>query len=505
MSGTKRSTKPLDFSIHNVSGIAEFAFRLVPGVNVLLGPNGAGKTSALRAVSRACGAQVPLEVRDGETVGTVEGPGVTLRIGKVVKASGLAEVSLADGGPLADLIDPGIADQKARASARLRALLRLAPMPLTDEVIGTLADADPEITGRAMRRVRDELVTDLLEAAEIVRLESHSAKRNELEQADTATGRAQAHDLHADEAMRKLGGQDRILEDVTPEEAEAQANDLSRLFEATRIKAKARQDLEAQQAEVRESLGEKPDPSRFDDDLQLRSDALAAADQESRDLERRLAQIKERMAGIRQDRDRLLEMRQREEDRLRTWERQAEILERPVEGPKPEDVEAARLRLESARDRVTRARHSADWQRNRAASREAAQQASDHRKRAEQLDALATSVRERLGQLLQSTAAEGLTVVDGRLAARGEDGTVRDFETRLSDGQRIAVSLKVASRAYRGSVVPLDGRYWTALDPVARQHFASEAVAQGLIVLTEQPADGELRVEVAETADGAAA
>ncbi|HAM56009.1 MAG TPA: hypothetical protein DCQ64_11605, partial [Candidatus Rokubacteria bacterium] len=60
-------------------------------MNVLLGPNGAGKTSALRAISRALGSNVPLEVRDGARQGSVEAPGVKLSIRKVVATDGRAE------------------------------------------------------------------------------------------------------------------------------------------------------------------------------------------------------------------------------------------------------------------------------------------------------------------------------------------------------------------------------------------------------------------------------
>jgi len=62
----------IDVRISNLGGITSAELRLEPGVNVLTGANGAGKTSAMRAVSRALGADVPVEVRDGADHGSAE-------------------------------------------------------------------------------------------------------------------------------------------------------------------------------------------------------------------------------------------------------------------------------------------------------------------------------------------------------------------------------------------------------------------------------------------------
>lgn len=108
--------------------------------------------------------------------------------------------------------------------------------------------------------------------------------------------------------------------------------------------------------------------------------------------------------------------------------------------------------------------------------------------------AAAGGIAGRLGQILAGTEASGLTVVDGRLAEL-VDGEAMDFERRRSDGQRIRAALRVAAKAYRGQVVPLDGRYWLALDDAARAEFGAIAAELGLYVLTERPTEGHLRVD----------
>jgi len=125
------------------------------------------------------------------------------------------------------------------------------------------------------------------------------------------------------------------------------------------------------------------------------------------------------------------------------------------------------------------------------AAREAARTATA---RAERLRDSAGGIAGRVGQILAGTEASGLTVVDGRLAEL-VDGEAMDFERRRSDGQRIRAALRVAAKAYRGQVVPLDGRYWLALDDAARAEFAAIATELGLYVLTERPTEGDLRVD----------
>lgn len=487
-------------TVENVGGIRHFVAELAAGVNVLTGQNGAGKTSTMNAVARLYGAEIPLEPRDGTDHGTVEDDrGVRLVIKKVAKVTGVADVALAETGALADLIDGGgHKDPDARARSRIRALLRLTRLPVTDEAIATLA-GDPEVAALALREIRDNQIDDLLAAAEKVRLAGHKLARESESGAEVANGRALAHDLHADEALRKVGGLDRLT-DLPLADAEAQERDLGRRFEISRVSAKQRQELEAQQAEVRASLGTKPDPSRYDEDLAIRRDAIAANEARVaevqdllRGLERKLAQEKEALAGVREDVRHLEQQRSAEEERLRKWARQAEILDRPVTGSTPAEVEKVGHALEAARDRTERARHSEDYERNRAASAEAVQEATDKAKRAEILRALATGVQERLGALLAGTDAQGLTVEGGRLAVV-ENGETLDFETRRSDGQRIRIALRIAARSYRGQVVPLDGRYWTQLDGNAQAEFAQIAAELGLSVITEQPTNGELAI-----------
>lgn len=509
-------SKKTTIHVENVGCIRDFAFDVEPGVTVLRSRNGRGKTCLINAAARAHGAEVSLEPRDGTDEGrvrmSVDGDEVlTLQVRKNVRSQGAAEVRLADVGPLSDLIDPMIKDPAARHARRNAALLKLVRVPVSEENLAVLA-GDNQVAAMALRRCREEFVDDILTAQTVVTKVAHSLARETEEGRDHALGRANAHELHADEALRKLGGKDRLLETFTPEEAEQQERDLSRQFETARVTARQRLELEARQAEVRASIGDRPDPSQYDVDIEIRRNAIAAADQRLeelnenlREVERRIAQQREVMAGVRADLKAVEESKQREAERLAAWERQAAVLEQPVTGPAPDEVESLRLKVEAAQDRTVRARNSADYFRNRTAESEARQEAKELNDRSEILRALATTARERLAHLLAGTPAAGFTIHDGRLHVRDEaTGELLDFETRQSDGQRIRRALEAWAAASGSAFAPLSGRLWTALDPESRQQTAAIAASLGLTVVTEEPTESE-EIEVAHLGAVAAA
>ena len=123
MRGTNGSTKVAQkhVVVENIGGITRFEFPLKLGVTELVGENGQGKSSSLNAAARLFGAEIPLEPRDGEEEGSVEETtsGVKLIVRQATRRSGAADIAIADVGPLAELIDPGISDPKARNAARI--------------------------------------------------------------------------------------------------------------------------------------------------------------------------------------------------------------------------------------------------------------------------------------------------------------------------------------------------------------------------------------------------
>lgn len=499
----------LDVRIRDVGGIHDAEFTLRLGVNLFTGPNGAGKTTAIHAITRATGGNVKLEPRDGAREGSVEFDGVALKVRGVVKADGRARVQVCDGAPLGDLIDPGIKDPDRAAEARIRALLRLCPMPLTPDIIGTLA-GDAAVAAAVQQEVDEGSVSDLLGLAERCRVVGNRLALESEKKAGEARGVARAHQSWLETLRTELGleeGKEPAPPALTAEQLRGRVETLTRKVEVARVTAAQRTDLELKQQEVRDTLGEKPDPTKFDEDLQVRQDALVAHEKRVHELEAQIATVREAMAGVKADFRNLIERHKAEVQALTVWERNAEILARPVEGPTEADVEALAAKLAAAKSEEIATGLVANYLTQRDGARAKAEEAHIVELRAEVLRTAAQSVSERVGLVLQGTEAAGLTVSNGRLAVV-DGANVLDFETRQSEGQRIAAALRVASSAYRDKVVPLPGVYWNALDPDHQREFACLARKMGLYVITEQPGEGELHllhVDAAEVPAGAVA
>jgi len=97
------------------------------GVMLFLGKNGFGKTTAIYALQGLLGAKVAINPRDGAKVGTVQGLGRRLSLGKRQSSTGGTTVNhLGDRLDVGKLVDPGLVDPKARDKHRVRALVSLA-------------------------------------------------------------------------------------------------------------------------------------------------------------------------------------------------------------------------------------------------------------------------------------------------------------------------------------------------------------------------------------------
>jgi energy-coupling factor transporter ATP-binding protein EcfA2 len=496
----------LPVRIRDVGGIHEAEFTLRPGVNQFTGPNGAGKTTAINAIARATGGKTPLEPRDGAREGSVEVDGVSLKVRGVVKADGRARVQVCDGAPLGDLIDPGLKDPVRAAEARIRALLKLCPMPLTPDVVATLAGGN-EVAALVQQEVNEGAVSDLLGLAERCRVVGNRLALEAEKEGQKLRGVASAHHSWLETLRAELGlegGGEPSAPVLSIEQARARVEDATRKFEVTRVTASQRSELEARQREVRATMGEKPDPRRFDTDLQLRQDALVAHERRVAELERLLSFEREAMAGVKADYRNLIESQRVENQALSTWQRNAAILEQPVEGPTAAEVEEAAAALAAAKTAEISTGVLTNYFAQLEGYRAKSEEAHVAELRSEVLRTAAQSVSERVGLVLQGTEAAGLTVFNGRLAVL-DGGNVLDFEMRQSEGQRIAAALRVASRAYRDKVVPLPGVYWNALDADNQREFARLARQMGLYVITEQPGDGELHLHHVEEAVAAGA
>lgn len=504
----KRTKKPIPVRIENVGGIRAAALELLPGcINVLVGENGSGKSTSLDCILRAAGAKRPLEVRDGAHMGSVDLPGIRLQIRSSVRSTGHAEVHLADTGPLTRLIDPGYKGSDEAASARVRALLEMIRPEFDAGVVATLADGDPSIADAVEQELREGALTSLVDVAERVRLTAHGQARAAEALAQQAAGKSTSAELTAAAALEKAGG-DEALTDMPVAEAEQIETQAREALGAARAARDKRLALERQQQEIRATLGHPPDPDRFEQDVTLRRDAVAASERrleafqtELRELERKISQEREALAGVRQDLRSLEELQRSERERLRTHQQQLAILDQVPEGPTDEQLERYEQLAAAAQEQRRAAVVSAEVKSLAAAAEAAKEELAVAAEHAARLRDIARTVFDRLAMLPGvAERAYPLTIVAGRVAViDGEH--LHDFETRRSEGQRIDAAFAVAAKAYalpdgesRAPIVALDARYWTALDPEHQRTAATAAAQYGLTVVTEQPTEGELAV-----------
>lgn len=493
-----KAAPPIDFHLRDVGGVSKGDVVLRPGMNIFRGPNGSGKTSTINAIAAVCGADVPLEVRDGATEGYVSGNGVSLTIRKVAAKTGAAEVEVVGGDDLAELIDGGgYADPKARAKARVRALLRIERLPVTEETISALAAGETEVAEQAMQECRDNLIDDLLDAAEKVRRIAHShAKISEDAQAQ-ALAAGDVQEAQAREAVASIGGEEALLE-IPAEDARANAQTLRDRLAVARAEATKRRDLEALQAEIRETLGQRPDVAQFSEKYTRAQDAREARECELEALQEKAAEIAAAIAEKRVAVVEAKELQQRIGRRIaetqtatEEWDRRAGVLGRPVEGPLQAEVEALEASSRQADETANRAAVSASYRAGRDAAAAVRRQAADHATRAEFLRTVATTVQDRLGKLLNGTDVEGLTVnAEGRLCVM-DGGKLYDFEKRRSEGQQISAALRHVARRSAGRLVPLEGKFFRAMQPKMQQELAAQALSLGIVLVTEAPSDTE--------------
>jgi len=484
--------KSIDYEITNVAGVDHARLVLKPGVNILRAKNGGGKTSAINAITRAQGGTNDLERRDGTERGMVRGPGVTLRVGRVVRKTGTAELSLADVSPLARLIDPGLKDTDAAARARVKALTELLDVAVDEKAILALCDRDPELANWLTGELGPG--ADLTVAAEVLRRHLHEVARGWEAEAEEHEGRAKAADERVAAALETLGGEDGLVT-VLPDEAQAALVEASAGYFRHEADALARADTEKRQAEIRESLGERPDVEAAE---RLRSDARSAvADAHERvtELEAQLAQARQEHAIAVANHEAIEDRHRDAIDAARRWDEQRALLDREVTGPAMDELPALREQtIGAAEMQLEAARASAEYRAGKSARDDACEAAAKATQEAQRLRGIAANLPARLGDLLADAGATGLTVSGGRLHAI-VDGMPVDFERRLSEGQKVRAAVEVAARVYRGRVVPLAGEFWSSLDPEHRAEFARLAVEHGLFVITEEPATGDLRVD----------
>lgn len=470
------------FAISGVNGIADLTLSLTtPGVYRMRGRNGAGKTSAIHAVRAALGDRTATaQPTDGLSAGSVTGPGVTLKVGRHKSRTGVPEVTLADSGPLATLIEPPYKGDAERGRARIQALLRLVPIEVTSAMINDLCGGNQAL----LERVTGKDGTDVLGYAHRAKIEAQALARQAEAQADEAKGAAAVADARLGEIGPVPEGTELSTEDDDRRAVQGATGALAIAEQSCR----QRKELADRQAQVRATLGERPD-------VDGRRSELAVATAE-------VARLRAELATAQGSHLTAVERLKEAEVAAKSWDASARILELPLTGASVCDVEIAERELRVVTERVGL---SAKLRARKQAIEAHAEAMRDHAaalERAALMRKISDRVPDVLGHALRHAGIPGLTVHEGKLAIRTESG-ILDWDSRLSFGQRVRFALQIALQAAQTggtNVFALDPEFWLALDPEHKQAAHEIANELGVYLLTEEPSEGDLRMEPMETA-----
>jgi hypothetical protein len=456
------------------------------GVVVLRGRNGFGKTRSLEAVASLVGGSAKISSRDGSPGAIVTGLNARITVGRKLSRSGELDVEALDGEDPSLLVDPNRKDPESADAERVRALLRLARAQVGADAFaplvggidklralcrpGSLEDRDGDVPAMAAAIKRDlegearkrELGSDAL-----------FSKAEGMKATVTGLGEGDAPTTCADSAEARERHTQAVREHSAAEARRKQAD------QATRASTQARGALA--------SLGEDGTAA-----------SLEGAQATERELQARVQSLHDQWTIARGELATAVGMLAMHERAAKQREQLQRTLDATVAAEPVDDATMAALAaaLQAAaaevdtwavRDRTRGL--LADVEKMRAEALELSCEGAELRNAAKNTESVVL-------QAVRDVCGEGMELSDGRLYVHTDRG--RELFSDLSQGERWRRSLDitVAAVGSKGLVVCRQEAY-ESLDPQNRAELADYARKLGVVILTAEAAEGELRAEVA--------
>ncbi|HSF40348.1 MAG TPA: hypothetical protein VLT87_11190 [Thermoanaerobaculia bacterium] len=473
------STRKVLFTVQgarNLPGAVSVAFS--PGLNFLEGGNGAGKTTIVESVQAWGGRKVDIPVAAGSDAIRIQGPGCMVVLGRKRQADGSPAVEFVADTAFATLIDPGDKDKALRAKNRMLALCRFSPIPIDEALLLRLSGGDELVAAQVQGKVPDwqSLTIDAL--ADQVRIAANSLALPLEEDVKAAETESAVYFRQAEELSEHIA-------EIPAESAADLAGRLAALTQqlgVMKAQSATRADLEQQQANVRGSLGERPDTASARMAEVIAQEELAALRAQVAQAETRLALAKAAHATATAEEA--------------AWLRRRQVLDAPLTGPTLAEVSSKEAEVESVREALANAEKE---ERRAALAAQAAERldsASVSRLNASRFRAIAQTAKAGVGEILEEAGLEGVTFHGGSLAVQTPDGP-RSVDD-LSFGERVQFALRVALPAYESADLPvilyLPEAFWYALDWAHQDELEELAKRMGLYVAIERPTEGPLVV-----------
>lgn len=471
-----------EIEINNVQAITHLKFEIPEGGGVVLlrGKNGCGKSTALQAISEAAGGKkTGLTAKDGTKFGTIEAPGVRLRVARSTTKTGELEFESIEGRfPLADLVDPGFKDPEACDRTRTKALIQLAgvepSLELFREIEG-FSEASNNISASP---------EDVLGMAAVLKLEVEKLARSAEASAAGATSRSkvlwdQSEGLDStierdgDKLRRNSERQIRILAEAERTQKERQ-NQRAQWIESTAQLLT----LETASESLDDATSAEQNSQRHAEEkraeLQELQQEVAIANEQHRQSAIRLESVKKSQAA---------------RDRLRESVKSGE----PILIPDSE-IESLKKAVEVARSNESAGEVQRKKHIDRAAAIKFADISAGHADWGKRYRTGATRIDGILSEQINRLGVE-LTVMNGRLFYDTNRGPTLYHE--LSDGERWRIALDIAiDVAGANGLLSIPQKSWEALDPANQLSIHEHCKRRGAVIVTAAAADGELRAEL---------
>jgi len=474
------------------------------GVVVLRGECGQGKSHAIKSVAalRDNGARNELRPTDGWPSGSVEGLGVTVRLGRRNTARGeLVCESLDSGVDPSVLVDPGIKDPVKADSRRLATLVQLAAIQVPTERWVQQCDRFADSVA-----VKDLVSDNPVETADRIRRRLHEfalsqEKIGESQVGEAATLAKSVADVDVKSDCDPVA-QAAMIDAANTALAEAKAKQAA-FTTAAQAYSAAKAKLAETKAGLRSVSECETAVSMADEALKRAVDDVVSRRAEVQHLENMLQVAKGHLSTAEAKQaqcDDNLVNTHADLETARAQHADIAELEKLVRAQLPDhvpdeviaDLFAKRsTALEAAKqgEVVRRAKETL------AKAEALAAKGNATLAEAEAIRTIARSTDQVLEQALVDAGYDTIRVLDGRLCVISERG--HEPVSELSTGERWELALDIAARSLpSGGLLSVHQEGWQALDPSLRSKVAAMAKARGLVIVTAQVDAGELRAEV---------
>jgi ABC-type cobalamin/Fe3+-siderophores transport system ATPase subunit len=489
------------------------------GLVVLRGRNGLGKSHCLRAVSGMIDGKTKPVTRDGALGAQAEGLGVRVTVGRRTTLSGELEVHALEGEDPSTFVDPGIKSDDAADAARMKALLRLAGVKVDVSAFGDLVggvDALREIC----RETSLVNKNDITEMAASVKRDIELAARKAEQQAENLKSEAAGARL----TLEKLGAQPNAA--CTTKSADAAR---SMHTEAVRTHAALEATIEqnaklrragADARAQRDEMGDDGTPDgveRAEQKVRAAADAaktvdarLAEANAEIHRLELEIERAKSTKREIAAELGRAqsdVDEAHAAATRQNRAVEQRAALQRAIDaGDGIAEIPADELAALSAK--ITGAETEIQrWAIDERTTKIRADIADlDLRGRAMEESGMelrnaARGTERVVLDAVRSVCGEDIELHEGRLYVKTDRGS--ELFSELSQGERWRIALEISTKAvgkHGPGLLVVRQEAFESLDPENRRVIDEHAKRLGVVILTAEAADGEIRAEVFEPA-----